>query len=68
MENLIIAVVTQCPVLGAFIWFLITTTKQNQKTQLELMAQFQTALDKVVEKIGDRLERIENELIRKKNE
>ncbi|MDR2169436.1 MAG: hypothetical protein LBP59_04770 [Planctomycetaceae bacterium] len=62
--EVLITLLTQCPALGAFIWFLVTNTKQNQKMQMELMLQFQNALDKVVEKIGDRLDRIEKELIR----
>jgi hypothetical protein len=60
--EIIITLLTQCPVLGAFIWFLITITRENNKRQDEMSKQFQVALDKVVEKIGDRLDRIENEL------
>ncbi|MDR0337070.1 MAG: hypothetical protein LBI18_08270 [Planctomycetaceae bacterium] len=65
METTIIqTIITQCPVLIAFIWFLITITNQHHKTEATLAKQFQDALDKVVEKIGERLDRIENELIR----
>jgi hypothetical protein len=64
MIDVLITLLTQCPVLGAFIWFLVTNTKQNNEARKETMLQFQNALDKVVEKIGDRLEHIEDELVR----
>jgi Flp pilus assembly protein TadB len=62
--QILTTLVTQCPVLFAFIWFLITITKENNRRMSEMSEQFQTALDKVVNKISDRLERIETTLKR----
>ncbi|MDR3181707.1 MAG: hypothetical protein LBT89_02110 [Planctomycetaceae bacterium] len=63
MEQTIFNLVgTQIPVLAALIWFLIYTTREHTKQMNALSVQFQSALDKVVDKIGDRLDRIESKI------
>ena len=73
METIIITLATQCPVIGILVWFLMQDKKENarqserqaeehirqQERQAEL---FQAALDKIVTKIGERLDRIECDL------
>jgi hypothetical protein len=51
-------------VIAIFAWFLVRITNQSNTHLKEQATLFQQALDKVVEKIGDRLDRIEDELIR----
>jgi Flp pilus assembly protein TadB len=55
--------VTQCPVLGALIWFLVTNTRESNRRFEEQGKQFQLALDKIVEKIGDKIDNLENRSI-----
>ena len=73
MDNIIIVLATNCPVIGVLIWFLVMNTKANHKRdewmmnefsrrEERLADQFHAALDKVVTKIGERLDRIEGDL------
>ncbi|MDR1383610.1 MAG: hypothetical protein LBJ67_07170 [Planctomycetaceae bacterium] len=55
MYEIVTILATQCPVLGGLIWFLIVTTRENNRRFDEQSRQFQAALDKIVEKIGDRI-------------
>ena len=62
METILIPLATQVPVLIALIWFLVTNTKQSSQQMERQSEQFQIALDKIVAKIGERLDRIESDL------
>ena len=73
MEELILKIFTvvalECPVILCFIWFVVTTRKADhaqmeffKNTMNRQMELFQIALDKVLDKIGDRLDRIEDDL------
>jgi Flp pilus assembly protein TadB len=62
METFLIVLATQCPVIIALLVFIFAERKQNHRQFERQAEQFQVALDKVVTKIGERLDRIEYDL------
>jgi peptidoglycan hydrolase CwlO-like protein len=61
--EVITLLLTQCPVLGALIWFIVITTRESNQRFKEQAEQFQTALDKVVDKLGNKVERMDSKIV-----
>ncbi|GHT46873.1 hypothetical protein FACS189454_08690 [Planctomycetales bacterium] len=60
--EIITLLATQVPALAALIWFLVFFVKQSDRRFEQQRADFQNALDKIVDKIGERLERVESKV------
>jgi hypothetical protein len=54
--------VMQCPVLGAFIWFLVHYTKETEKRFIEQGKLYESSIDKVVSSISVRLDKIDDKI------
>jgi hypothetical protein len=60
--EIIVPLVTQCPVIGILLWFIVTMQRESRQHQKEIADRFQTTLDKMLDKMCDQLDRIELEV------